>query len=157
MAPEGGPRKRIARPLQSRGMPGAKPLHVEIVWNNDLQFGATSGHAALVIDGHSAAGASPVQLLAMALLGCMSADIVDILRKGRHPLARFHASLNGERAPNPPRRLLKVQLQFAIHGAVPAPAVERAIALSRDKYCSVWQSLRQDIELTTAFEILAAP
>jgi len=138
-------------------MSGAKPFHVEIVWNSDLQFGATSGHAALVVDGHSAAGASPVQLLGMALLGCMSADVVDILRKGRHPLTRFHASLNAERAPDPPRRLLKVEVRFAIHGDVPVPAVERAIALSRDKYCSVWHSLRQDIELTTAFDILANP
>ena len=138
-------------------MTGAKPLHVEIVWNSDLQFGVTSGQSALVLDGHSSAGASPVQLLGMALLGCMAADVVDILRKGRHPLARFHASLNAERAPDPPRRLLKVQLRFAIHGDVPAAAVERAITLSREKYCSVWHSLRQDIELTTAFDIVTAP
>jgi putative redox protein len=138
-------------------MTGAKPLHVEIVWNSDLQFGASSGHSALVIDGHSSAGASPVQLLGMALLGCMSADVVDILRKGRHPLIKFHASLNAERAPDPPRRILKVQLRFAIHGDVPAAAVERAIALSREKYCAVWHSLREDIELTTAIDILATP
>jgi uncharacterized OsmC-like protein len=50
-----------------------------------------------------------------------------------------------------------MQLRFAIHGDVPAGAVERAIALSREKYCSVWHSLRQDIELTTAFDILATP
>ena len=138
-------------------MPGGKPLHVEIVWNTDLQFGATSGHSAVVIDAHSHNGPSPVQLLGMAVLGCMSADVVDILRKGRHPLTRFHASLTGERAPDPPRRFLTVQLNFAIHGEVPAPAVERAIALSREKYCSVWHSLREDIRLTTSFEILASP
>ena len=138
-------------------MTGAKPLHVEIVWNSDLQFGVTSGHSALVVDGHGSAGASPVQLLGMALLGCMAADVVDILRKGRHPMVRFHASLNAERAPDPPRRLLKVQVRFAIHGDVPAAAVERAITLSREKYCSVWHSLRQDIELTTAFDIVAGP
>ncbi len=135
-------------------MAGAKPLRVEIVWNSDLQFGATSGHSALVVDGHSAAGPSPVQLLGMGLLGCMATDVVDILMKGRHPLTHFHAALTAERAPDPPRRLLRVLIHFAIHGNVPAEAVERAIALSRDKYCSVWHSLRQDIELTTAFDIL---
>jgi putative redox protein len=98
-----------------------------------------------------------MQLLGMALLGCMSTDVVDILRKGRHPLTKFHASLVAERAPDPPRRFLKVQLQFAIHGDVPAAAVERAIALSREKYCSVWHSLREDIELTAAFDILTEP
>jgi len=138
-------------------MTGAKPLHVEIVWNSELQFGATSGHSALVVDGHSSAGASPVQLLGMALLSCMSADVVDILHKGRHPLEKFHASLVAERAPDPPRRFLSVQLRFVIHGDVPPAAVERAIALSREKYCSVWHSLREDIQLTTAFDILATP
>ena len=128
-------------------------LRVELVWSGDLQFGATTNNTAIVVDGDSIAGPSPVQLLGTALLACMSADIVDILRKGRHPPVRFHAALSGEREPEPPRRLTRVLLHFAIHGAVPAPAVERAIALSREKYCSVWHSLRQDIELTTAFDI----
>jgi putative redox protein len=138
-------------------MAGAKPLRVEIVWNSDLQFGATSGHSAVVVDGHGVAGPSPVQLLGMALLGCMASDVVDILRKGRHPLTHFHAALTGERASEPPRRLLRVLLHFAIRGDVPAAAVQRAIALSHEKYCSVWHSLRPDIELTTAFDILGAP
>jgi putative redox protein len=136
-------------------MAGPKPpLKVEFVWTGELQFGATSGHSAIVVDGNSAAGPSPVQLLGMALLGCMATDVVDILRKGRHPLTHFHASLTGERSEEPPRRLLRVVLDFAIHGDVPHEAVERAIGLSRDRYCSVWHSLRQDIELTTAFEVV---
>jgi uncharacterized OsmC-like protein len=52
--------------------------------------------------------------------------------------------------------LLKVGLHFHVHGAVPPHIVERAIALSRERYCSVWHSLRQDIELTTAFDIVPA-
>ena len=129
------------------------PLRVELVWSEKLQFGATSGADAVVVDGDSVAGPSPMQLLGMALLGCMSADIVDILRKGRHPMTSFHASLVGERPFDPPRRLLRAQLHFAVHGKVPSPAIERAIALSREKYCSVWKSLREDIELTTTFDI----
>lgn len=137
-------------------MAGHKPpLQVELVWTTDLQFGATSGQSAIVVDGHGAAGPSPVQLLGMALLGCMATDIVDILNKGRQPPTRFHAALTGERDPEPPRRIRRITLHFAIHGDVPPAAVERAIALSREKYCSVWHSLRQDIELTTAFDITA--
>jgi putative redox protein len=131
------------------------PVRVELVWAEGLRFGATSANSALVVDGDSVAGPSPVQLLATALLGCMSADVVDILRKGRHPLQRFHATLTGERAPEPPRRLTRALLHFAIHGDIPAAAVERAISLSREKYCSVWHSLREDIDLTTAFDIHA--
>lgn len=135
-------------------MAAAKPpLHVELVWTSDLQFGATSGKSAIVVDSHGAAGPSPMQLLGMALLGCMATDVVDILTKGRHPVTRFRAELSGDRAPDPPRRLLRVTLHFAVHGDVPSQAVERAIALSREKYCSVWQSLRPDIELTTTFGI----
>jgi putative redox protein len=138
-------------------MSGVKPpLSVEIVWSSELQFGATSGQTAIAVDGDGVAGPSPVQLLGMALLGCMAADVVDILRKGRHPVDRFHAELTGERAPESPRRLLKVAIHFAVHGNVPAAAVERAISLSREKYCSVWHSLRQDIELTTTFDIFAS-
>jgi putative redox protein len=129
------------------------PLKVELVWSKELQFGATSGRTAVAVDADGVAGPSPVQLLGMALLGCMAADVVDILRKGRHPLTHFHAALNADRAADAPRRVLRVFLHFAIHGAVPAAAVERAIQLSREKYCSVWHSLREDIELTATFDI----
>jgi len=130
------------------------PVAAELVWSGELQFAVTSGETAIVTDGKSLAGPSPVQLLAIALAGCMSADVVDILRKGRHQLHAFRATITGTRAPEPPRRLISAHLRFHFHGDVPAAAVERAIALSRDKYCSVSQSLRPDIELTTEFEIL---
>jgi putative redox protein len=129
------------------------PLKVELVWSDDLKFGATTRDAAFVIDGDGVAGPSPVQMLGTALVGCMASDIVDIIRKGRHPLSAFHATLTGERAPEPPRRITRAELHFAVHGDIPPAAVERAIALSREKYCSVWHSLRQDIELTATFDI----
>lgn len=134
-------------------MPDKPPVTTELIWAKNLEFGATSGTNALVVDGDSAAGLSPVQLLAVALAACMSIDVVDILKKGRHPLTAFRSRLTGSRSPNPPKRLLAVQMEFTVHGDIPPAAVERAIALSRDKYCSVWHSLRQDIELTTAFAI----
>jgi putative redox protein len=132
-----------------------RTVQVELVWTDKLQFGATTASSALVVDGDGEAGPSPVQLLATALLGCMSADVVDILQKGRHAFTGFHAALSGDRLPNPPRRLARVTLRFTVHGRVPAAAIERAIALSREKYCSVWHSLRQDIELATAFDVVA--
>jgi len=83
----------------------------------------------------------------------MSADVVFILRKGRHPLQALRARLTGQRAQEDPHRLLKVDLHFEIEGAVPAEAVQRAIALSRDKYCSVWHSLNHDIDFQVTSEI----
>jgi putative redox protein len=96
---------------------------------------------------------SPVQTLALALAGCMASDVVTILQKGRLPLQALRAVLVGQRAAREPRRFLALDLRFEIAGEVPPDKVERAIALSRDKYCSVWHSLRQDIAFTTSFEV----
>jgi putative redox protein len=131
------------------------PLTAELVWAEQLRFGATSRSSAIVVDGDGAAGPSPMQLAAFALSGCMAADIVAILEKGRHPLTAFRASFSGERAPDPPRRFTRISLHFHIIGNVPGDAVERAINLSREKYCSVMHSMREDIEFATSFEIHA--
>ena len=130
------------------------PVTAELIWDDDLRFCATSGRTAVVVDGDSTAGPSPVQLLVIGLAGCMGIDVVDIIRKGRHPLSAFRVTISSQRAPESPRRLLAVDLRFHVHGAVPRNVVERAIALSRDKYCSVWHSLRQDIELTTGLDMV---
>ena len=129
------------------------PLVAELVWSGDLRFNASSGANAAIVDGDSRAGPSPTQHAAMGLAGCMAADVVDILRKGRHPLKELRVTFTGTRAPEPPRRFLQITLRFELQGDVPPEAVERAIALSRDKYCSVWHSFRQDITLSTAFHI----
>jgi putative redox protein len=129
------------------------PLVAELVWSDRLRFDATSGASAAVVDGDGTAGPSPTQHAAMGLAGCMAADVVDIIRKGRHPLRALRVTFTGTRADAPPRRFLSISLQFHVEGAVPPDAVERAIALSREKYCSVWHSFRQDIELTTTFHV----
>jgi putative redox protein len=129
------------------------PVVTDLTWVGDLRFAGVSGNASITIDGDSTAGPSPVQALAFALAGCMSADVVFILRKGRHPLQALRARLIGQRAQQDPHRLLKVDLHFEIEGAVPADAVERAIALSREKYCSVWHSLNHDIDFQVTSDI----
>lgn len=125
----------------------------ELVWAGDLKFGATSDSTAIVVDGDGSAGPSPMQLLLEAIAGCMAIDVVMILQKGRHPLRGLRIACSGERAPEPPRRYTSVALTFHVTGDVPANAVERAIALSRETYCSVWHSVREDIPLTTTFHI----
>ena len=129
------------------------PLVAELVWSGELAFGASSGSNSAVVDGDSKAGLSPTQYAAIGMAGCMSADVVDILRKGRHPLTAMRVTFTGTRAETPPRRFTAIRLHFEIAGAVPPAAVDRAIALSREKYCSVWHSFRQDIDLTIDFRI----
>jgi len=61
--------------------------------------------------------------------------------------------LGAQRAATEPRRVLTVDLKFTVQGGAAADKVDRAIALSREKYCSVWHSLSQDIDLVTSFEL----
>ncbi len=82
----------------------------------------------------------------------MSIDVVDILLKGRHPVGPLRARLSADRAQDAPHRFVRVSLDFTVGGDVPAEAVDRAIALSRDKYCSVWHSMRQDIPFTITWK-----
>ena len=106
------------------------------------------------IDGDSTTGPSPVEALGLALASCMGVDVADIVRKGRYDLRALTAELVAERAPEPPSRFTAVELRFRVTGDVPEAAVERAIALSHEKYCSVWHSMRHDIPLTTSFEVV---
>jgi putative redox protein len=136
-------------------MEARPPTVVELTWQGDLRFAARVKDHQLTVDGDGAAGISPVQALVMALASCMATDVALILTKGRLPLEALEARIEAERAPSDPRRLTKVSLRFTVKGAVPAEKVERAIALSRETYCSVWHSLRPDIDFETSFEIRA--
>ena len=129
------------------------PITATLTWQGDLRFRATAGQTDIIFDSDSAAGPSPPQAVAMALAGCMAIDVADIVIKGRHQLTALEARIVGERMPDPPRRFTRFTLHFVVTGKVPEHAVERAIQLSRDKYCSVWHSLRQDTALDTTFEV----
>jgi putative redox protein len=129
------------------------PVDVLVEWQGEQVFAARAGSAALTLDGSGQAGVSPVQALALSLASCMAIDVVHILTKGRVPVKACTARLHGERAGEDPRRLVRAELRFFLVGDVPREKVERAISLSREKYCSVWHSLRTDIALETGFEI----
>jgi putative redox protein len=130
-----------------------KTMDVVLVWEHDLVFGGHAAQARLTLDSAGAAGPSPMQALAFALAGCMAMDVVHVLRKGRHDLRGLRLDLAGVRQPDPPRRFTAFELVFTVTGAVAAEHVERAIELSRAKYCSVWHTLREDIRLDTRFHI----
>ena len=129
------------------------PTIIELVWEHDLVFGGRSGDIQMSLDSASAAGPSPMQALAFALVSCMSMDVVHVLTKGRHHLRGLRADLSGQRAPDEPRRFTAITLHYTITGDVTGDKVERAIHLSREKYCSVWHSMRQDIELTVTYKL----
>lgn len=129
------------------------PTAATLIWQHALVFDATSGSTSLRLDGDSREGPSPVQALAMSLAGCMSTDVAHVLQKGRHAVEGIRSEIVAERAQSDPHRFLRVTLKFVVTGPVPLDAVVRAVALSRDKYCSVWHSMREDIELTTLCDV----
>jgi putative redox protein len=127
------------------------PTVLDLTWIGDLKFSGTSGRTSMTLDSAGVAGPSPVQALAFALAGCMAMDLAHILSKGRCPYRALRAHLEAKRADEDPHRILAVTLHFTIDGDAPDDAIERAIALSREKYCSVWHSMRQDIELNVTW------
>jgi putative redox protein len=132
------------------------PTVVELLWEHDLVLTGTSGAARITLDSASVAGPSPMQALAFALAGCMAMDVVHVLRKGRHDLRGLTVLLAAERAAEEPSRFTSVALQFTLTGDLPPEPIQRAIDLSRDKYCSVWNSLREDIALKVTFTVVPA-
>lgn len=127
-------------------------VDLELRWEGELLFRGRTGEVELALDGNSRSAVSPVQALAFALAACMASDVVLILTRGRQPLEGLTARLHAERAAEDPRRLLRVELRFEVTGRVPPDKVQRAIDLSREKYCSVWHSLRPDIELVVTHD-----
>lgn len=138
-------------------MSAAKPpTTIELTWDHDLVFHGKSGDINLVLDSASTAGPSPMQALAFGLAACMAMDVVHVITKGRFNLRALRADLIGHRAPEEPRRFTSINLHYTVTGEVPPDKVERAIALSREKYCSVWHSMRQDIELAITYQVVSA-
>ena len=138
-------------------MADAKPPTVlDLTWDGRLMFTARESGHEWVLDGRNEAGPSPVAALASALAGCIAIDMIHILTKGRFEVRSFSAQLTGRRADTEPRRFVAFDLSFTLDTSAPSDQVDRAIALSREKYCSVWHSLRQDIELTTTVSLLAS-
>ncbi|MDQ3171538.1 MAG: OsmC family protein [Acidobacteriota bacterium] len=124
------------------------PTRVTLTWEGDLRFSSGADEPALVLDSAAKAGPSPMQALGYAVMACMGMDIVHVLQKGRHPLEGLTGIFVGERAAAPPRRFTRIEMAFTITGNVPREAADRALQLSRDTYCSVFNSMAPGIEWT---------
>ena len=135
-------------------MPKA-PTVVDLTWAGELVLNGTSDKASMTLDSSGVAGPSPVQALGFAVAGCMTMDVAYILTKGRQPFSALRSHLVADRAQDEPHRIVKMHLHVTVEGELPADAVARALALSHEKYCSVWHSMRQDIVFTTTHEIQA--
>ena len=133
-----------------------------------MQFVAESGSGhTLVMDGApdeakpENGGANlaprPMEMVLAGTGGCTAYDVVLILKRGRHDVRGCSVKLTSERAPTDPKVFTKIHMHFVVTGrAVTSVAVERAIALSHDKFCSATIMLGKTAEITTSFELLEA-
>ena len=130
---------------------------VRLDWKGSgLAFeGSAPGGPEVVLDSDGAAGPSPTQALLLSLAGCMGVDVVMILQKGRVPLESLSVEVEGDRSEEVPRRFVSIRLVYTIvgPGQENAQKVQRAVDLSRDRYCSVLHSLRSDIDLDIQVEL----
>ena len=99
-------------------------------------------------------GCSPTETLLLSIAGCLSIDIVHMLRKMRCDITQYEMEAEGARNLTPPQSYTSVDLKFNVSGEGITPKkIDRAIALSQDKYCSVYHSLRKDIKVNVTYEI----
>lgn len=118
-----------------------------------------SGHV-VTMDGAAEGGGRnlaprPMEVLLAGAGGCTAYDVVLILRRGRHRVTDCRVRLTAERAAVDPKVFTRIHLHFVVSGhGLPAAAIERAIALSHEKYCSATIMLSKTAEVTTSYEIV---
>jgi putative redox protein len=125
------------------------------IWKEGLLFETHSegGHSiTLDADSAHANGPSPMEVVLMGLCGCTSVDVVSILQKKREPLTGLTVSATAEQAPAPPRVFTHITLTYRSSGAVSKKAAEDAVALSKNKYCSVSKMLEKAAEIDFVIE-----
>lgn len=138
-------------------------MKARVLLTEGITFVAESGSGhAIVVDaspevGGRNLGPRPMELVLMGAGACTAVDVVLILRKARQSVAGCVVELDSERAKDDPKVFTKIHFHFVITGSGLAPAqVERAIKLSRDKYCSATAMLAKTAEVTSDFEIREA-
>ncbi len=97
----------------------------------------------------------PMETVLAGTGGCTAYDVVLILRRGRHDIRGCTVKLSAERADTDPKVFTRIHMHFTVTGrGVPPAAVERAVALSHDKYCSASAMLAKTAQMTTSFEVV---
>jgi len=139
-------------------------MKARIKWVEQVSFlGETeSGHAVLMDGAPTAGGRNlgprPMEMLLLGAGGCTSFDVIGILKKSRQAVSDCYVELKAERAEQDPKVFTKIHMHFVVKGKdIKADAVERAIKLSAEKYCSASIMLGATAEITHDFEIVQGP
>ncbi len=141
-------------------MTEATVLHAQATWVEGMQFvmqglksGATFVVGSAPPDSTPAGAVSPMEALLLSLAGCSGMDLVSILQKKQQHLTGLHINLRGTQAKEYPKRFTRIEIEFVVRGSdVTEAAVERAVALSMEKYCSVRATLNSEVVPTYRIE-----
>jgi putative redox protein len=137
----------------------ATELSAHVVLQSGMHFigSGASGvqvHMDAPAAGELPAGPSPMEMVLMSLAGCSGMDVVSILRKKRQPVEDLEVRVRGKRRDDYPTVFSEIALEYIVHGDVDPQAVERAIELSRDRYCPVWAMLGRSVLITATSRVL---
>jgi putative redox protein len=136
-------------------------MKARVKWVEQASFlGETESNHTVLMDGSPAAGGRnlgprPMEMLLIGTGGCTSFDVVSILKKSRQAISDCYVELSAERAETDPKVFTKVHMHFVVKGKNIKPeAVEKAIKLSAEKYCSASIMLGQTAAITHDFEVI---
>ena len=126
-----------------------------LTWDKDLIFlGRTPRGFELDFDAEAQWGCIPTESLLLSIAGCLAIDVVSFVTKMKAKITKFRIDIAGERNPTPPQYYTSVEMVIRIAGENITPKkLDRAIALSQEKYCSVYHSLRKDLRVSVAYTI----
>ena len=129
-------------------------IEAKVEWTDTDRFvgQASSGHAIAVDTGKEKSANSPPELVLIALCACTAADVVSILRKKREPFTSVEVTAKGDRAAEPPTVYTQIHLTYRVGGKVAHKAVEDAVRLSEEKYCSVSAMLSKTAKISYIIE-----
>ncbi|HWY55800.1 MAG TPA: OsmC family protein [Terriglobales bacterium] len=128
-------------------------IEAKVMWTDNFRFvgQASSGHG-IVVDGASKTGGSPMELVLIGLCACTGYDVASILGKKREPFTSIEVRAEAERAATPPTVYTEIRLVYRVGGSVSHKAVEDAVRLSEEKYCSVAAMLRKTAKISYLIE-----
>jgi putative redox protein len=128
-------------------------MEARAIWSDKDRFvsEANSGHALVIDAGEQKTASTPLELVLIGLCGCTASDVVGILRKKREPFIGLEVAAQAERADDHPKVFTQIKLVYRVRGKVSHKAVEDAVRLSKEKYCSVSAMLEKTAKIE--FEI----
>jgi len=126
-------------------------ITAKAIWTDNERYiaEATSRHSLVMDTATEKTANTPMELVLIALCGCTASDVVGILRKKREPFTSLEVSATGERASGYPAVYTEIKLVYRIGGKVSRKAVEDAVRLSKEKYCSVSAMLEKTVKITS--------